>query len=288
MTLPNLAQFLQAGSGGQAPSGLSNVAMTSITLGASNHTKGSYVQLAASAPWDASGVIFGCFDTGGSVDTDILADIAVGSSGNEWPVLENLRLFNHRVGGLGSQIDVKSGYYFPIYIPSGARVSARAQANNAASGKTPQLCATFLRGGAAFRGGSRVLGLGADTANTRGTSLPTTGTSAWTAWTQLEASCPADVIAIRAVLMPNLTGSAPFSGRVALDIGIGASGSEHPLVERLTISHASGNYQSNCTPYTGGWLPCRIPAGARLTARAKVQSSSYSVDVNVIVYGLVA
>jgi len=287
MTLPSLAGFLQAGTGAQAPSGLTNVALTTITLGASNHTKGSYVQLAASAPWEASGVILGCFDTGGSVDTDILADLAVGSAGNEWPVLENLRLFNHRVASTASNIDVKSGYYFPIYIPSGARVSARAQANNVASGKTPQLCVTFLRGGAAFRGG-RVIAIGADTANSRGTALATAGASAFTAWTELAASCAADVIAIRAVMLPNLTGVVPFSGRVALDIGIGASGSEHPLVERLTISNASSNYQSNCTPYTGGWLPCRIPVGARVAARAKPSSSSYDTNINVIVYGLVA
>ncbi len=101
---------------------------TSITAGA-NSAKGTYAVLSSSTPRDYMGFAM-AFDflTLGAPTDRTLWDIAIGASGSEKVIVGN---YITAIGG---------GYYqpmvtpfYPIFIPSGTAVSARAQTNNVAT-----------------------------------------------------------------------------------------------------------------------------------------------------------
>lgn len=98
---------------------------TAITSGTAN-TKGSWTQIVASTPYDASAFLLDLWVS--SAGLDYLVDIGVGAAASEYVVLPNLYIRAGTTTGLTSEYTL-----VPLSIPTGTRVSARAQCSTASS-----------------------------------------------------------------------------------------------------------------------------------------------------------
>ncbi len=112
-----------------------------------------------------------------------------------------------------------------------------------------------------------------DTANSRGTTVNSNAlANTLGAWTQLIASTASDCVFLNVG-----AGGFVFAGSDgALDIGVGAAGSEQVIAGQLHVSmkDAAGDAQ---TTYP---LPLAIPAGTRIAARCQVTHANDGLYIN--------
>jgi hypothetical protein len=100
---------------------------TAVDPGATANTKGAYAQIVSSTTSALDGFMlaFDCLSrTTGTADSDYLFDIAIGASGSERVVLPNIWCGQT---DSGTTTWLKNTQYFPIQIPAGSRIAARAQ-----------------------------------------------------------------------------------------------------------------------------------------------------------------
>lgn len=90
------------------------------------------------------------------------------------------------------------------------------------------------------------------------------------AWTQLYSSAP---FATQGVLL-NIR-AADFGTKYLVDIGIGGAGSEEVIIPDLFL------WMNNSTPSMGVYIPIRIPAGVRVSARVAMSTLAGSATVGV-------
>ena len=104
----------------------------SVDPGGTANTKGSYSEIVASTSHNISYLIvaIGNQDTL-NLDANVLLDLAVGASGSEVNFAENIYF-----GMFTNELFMPSVFSFPINIPAGTRISARAQSNVIATGRT--------------------------------------------------------------------------------------------------------------------------------------------------------
>lgn len=102
---------------------------TSIDPGGSANTKGSYAQLDAAIanPIRALSVIWGAQANSARVDASWLVDIAVGAAAAETVVLGNIPMFCDDISDCIMPLATMT---FPVNIPAGVRLSARAQSSS--------------------------------------------------------------------------------------------------------------------------------------------------------------
>lgn len=144
---------------------------TSLAANSTPNTKAaSYTQLLASTSFDAClvGVSFSS-TTSSNTDTSMLVDIAIGAAAAETVVIPNLLAgYLPAPGGTGAP----HRYLFPLYIPSGSRISACAQA--AVASQTCR-CVVELWGGprdpASVWAGQSVTAYGITLASSKGTTV---------------------------------------------------------------------------------------------------------------------
>ncbi len=99
---------------------------TSITAGV-NSNKGAYAVLSSSTPRDYMGIVIALdFLVLGAPSDRTLLDIAIGAAGSEQIILSNYFMFNS-----AGYWQAMTTPFYPIFIPAGTAVSARAQTNNA-------------------------------------------------------------------------------------------------------------------------------------------------------------
>ncbi len=100
---------------------------TQIDPGTSLNTKGAWTQIVASTDRDIHAIVF---STGRSAqnrslsDADFLVDIGVGASGNEFAIVKDYYFFT---ASSGDGVKNYSSPCFPVFIPAGSRLAARAQ-----------------------------------------------------------------------------------------------------------------------------------------------------------------
>jgi hypothetical protein len=99
--------------------GFSSTTGTSISPSATANTKGSFAQLVASTAKDYSGLLVILNARGGTSLAIYAVDIAIGSSGNETVVVNNLMA--------QSALVQFAPLFIPMEIPAGTRISARCQ-----------------------------------------------------------------------------------------------------------------------------------------------------------------
>lgn len=249
-----------------------------ITSG-SNNTKGSWTQLSSSTSSDIVLLeVEIVFESAGGANSFSL-DIGIGASGSEVIIIPDLfvgQQFN-RIGSISLIV--------PVQIPAGTRVAARGQCNN--SSKT---AAVILRG---YDGGltqsssvGRVESIGFTAASTTGTAITPNSTAAtYGAYAQLVASTPNDYIALFGT--STLAQSSGSMETWLIDIAIGASGSEIPLLPQRQLY---GGDSINSVSFFGGFtiiplLPIQIPAGTRISARCMSSLSSGSTP-SIVLYGV--
>jgi hypothetical protein len=159
----------------------------SVTANASTNTKGNYTQLIAATSYASYGIMvqLAGLQTTGSTNQRCLVDIALGAGGSEVVIIPNLTCGNVSDYVAASSLGVQ--YFFPIYIPAGVRVSARSQASTTVDIVNVAVRLFQRPTGAGAWYGSRVTAYGADTTNSRGTSV-TPANNAFTTVTQITSS----------------------------------------------------------------------------------------------------
>ena len=107
-----------------------------MTLGAGAHTKGSYAEISSAISRDIKYLIVDVHwsNVGTSSDRLFLFDIAVGASGSEQIILSNLW-----VRATMDEAVFPSVFGFPVQIPAGSRIAARAQQSGTDAGYTIHL-----------------------------------------------------------------------------------------------------------------------------------------------------
>lgn len=232
---------------------------TTLTTGAAN-TKGAYTTLIASTVGDASAVIVTVLNDA-TASNSMFVDIAVGAAASEQVIISNVML--------DGAILINSTQIFPVAIPSGTRISARAQTTGATN--SVRVMVMVLDDGMIGRAGSVVDSIGALTATTIGTSVDA-GASANTkgAYAQIIASTAVDYGAF-CFHMDSLGRSAVgTSNNQLIDVAVGGAGSEQVIISNYPMALQNGN-TVGCA--WSPWFEMDIPSGTRIAVRSQASSN---------------
>ncbi len=235
-----------------------------VTASGTAHTKGSWAELVATAPFDVLMLAIAGYGTATStIDTSQLFDIGVGAAGSEKVVIANIPTGNSTLG-----LDNAAPAYFPVAIPSGSRISGRLQAAIAADVHDTWL---FMYGGGSWTAGplfQSVDTMGAVTAASHGTDLQSG------AIIEIEASTPEDYKALGWGLD---MGGDPVTSSVQmqLEVFVGAAAAEKSLFNNIYVDMSSSERVDTVIP-AQGILPIElnIPAGSRLSAQVSDNQES--------------
>lgn len=254
---------------------------TNLTTGAAN-TKGSYVQLVASTANDTCWCIV-TIDNAPAGGTDLSVDIAVGGAGSEVIVASDLKTQN--------QIGLAPRFSFPLTIPAGTRIAARAQSTAATTTVVAQV--TLLD--AAFhaqQGAPNLDTYGFASGTTLGTQLdPGATANTKGAYAQLTASTTNDLAGFFVAF--DINGQSSGSTGIAeylVDVSIGAAASEKvilPNIQLIGDRQTIANNACYILPATTDYLPIFIPAGTRLSARCQCSINTATARlIGITFYGV--
>lgn len=234
---------------------------------------GSYTQITSSTNFDYNEIVLICSLASTSADGSI--DIGIGSAGNEFKIIDGLRL------SIASAAPTFCSVRLPLRIPRGTRVALQAH------GMTPAAVLYGISHGPLSTAGyTRAESL--NIASNIGTNIDG-GASAntLTAWTQLIASTSHNYNAL--MIMAGGSGrSAGTAGTTWLiDVGIGGAGSEQKILPQLLATELSSTMFGS-EPSSFGPFPCSIPSGTRLAARLQCSiATSGRRALDIAAYGFV-
>jgi hypothetical protein len=161
--------------------------------------------------------------------------------------------------------------YIPVHVPSGSTIKCKTRARSG-SANTLTIGIMGLRGDAnLLKGFGRVVsatdfGAGWDASN-----LLTLNGVTLTAWVQLRATTPKRFAGLYVAQACSTAGT----GRPGmLEIGTGASGSE---ISRFKILIQGSGTLNTGSPNVPAFVPCQIPSGVRLAARAQMAGTTVGV-----------
>lgn len=232
-------------------------------------------QLVASTsfPYNAIQVSIMVAPTGTATDSSL--DILIGSSGNEYTLIDKLRNIRDNTG----DNDVENRWILPLYVPQGVRLAAR---NNGVAATS--IIVHGMNGGVLGNAGfNRAESMGL-TGNLGTIIDPGAAANTLGAWTEIT---PSTAHAYGALMMV-FGGDAATSGANSwlIDIGVGTAGNEYALVKQCYGRGAAS--ASAPMPNTYGPFPCNIPAGTRLAVRCQSSSAtSASRKIDVALYGFI-
>lgn len=246
---------------GMRPLGTQFLALATAAASATAHTKGTWTQLIASTSAE-SGLLMVRADgvSTAATETSMLLDIGVGASGSETPIMENLA-----IGGASVSSGASNGLLapLPVRIPSGSRVSCRIQA--LIPSDTCTVSASLFAMNAQQMLPTSVDVIGTDTATSRGTAF--SGASG--SWTQITASTSQRYRALFAV--PSVIGTDIVSFNTALEIAVGAAGSEVE-VGRVYVDYRNTESVFHVSRVFYAPIACDIAAGSRLSVKTPVSA----------------
>jgi hypothetical protein len=225
-----------------------------VTANASANTKGAWTEIIASTTADAD-LVEVSVQGGNTASTivGILLDIAIGASGSEVALFENVAVG----GAAASSFNGEAGYRFgvPVYVPSGSRISARIQ-SNITLGRTAQVSVRLSAGPNPSNTSASATVIGTNT----GTSLGTDQNNN-TSWQQAVASTAAQYQALS--LVPSLNTTNIAANFRSLQLGFGAGSAESPLSNLDFLSTST-----EAVVYTQSSLyVATVPSGTRLATR---------------------
>ena len=269
--------------GPHAADQLAHNGMVAVTPGATAHTKGSWASFSGGTPDRAEGFFFSPAYLGnsGSCRT-ILMDIGVGSGPT--PIISNLMVCPPHANSTSLERSVAEHVFFPVALPPAETIKMRGQASVASHADLYAYIMPMKSGLPCV--GSVVDTYGADTANSKGTTLTAPNTeAAYGAWVQVSASCER----IKALMIAVGHGQADWSTYgnqwAAVQVGIGGAGSEVEAVRILDIGTGNGIRVPSQALFGPYYLD--IPPGTRLSARvAKQYSEANQRTIDVILYGI--
>jgi hypothetical protein len=239
----------------------SNVTVTANTAA---HTKGSWSQLIASTPSNASIlriVVSGV--TTINTDTSTLLDLATGASGSEAAFASNIAIGGNQTNNLD----------IPLQIPSGTRIAARIQ-SVVTGGKTATVAASLINDGNYTIAPTSVDVINAgDTATSKGTAF--SGASG--TWVEAVAS---STRAYRAIVMTLAVQTNDTSTNVIasnalnpFEIGVGAAGSEVSAGIFRFSTTVNENVQTQFPTSSYAVIGRNIPSGSRIAVKHPISSN---------------
>ena len=253
---------------------------TDVAAGAGSNAKGAWVEMIASTERPVCG-LWVQLQKSTQNDSDYLVDIGIGVIGSEMAILPNL-LFCAGPSSLDPGGTI-TNYYFPIQLPAGIRVSARAQCS--ASGSRVVRVRTWAIIGTWYDQPYRqVIDIGINTGDSGATSI-TPDTVASPAWYELTPSLSKSIRGFVMAFGKQAIANGPIGRLVRCEIGVGAVSSE--IVIATYFTQFIGGFSGNIEPPTTPFLPIAIPKDTRVSARMRV-SFAVSDLYDVALYGMVA
>jgi len=232
---------------------------TSVTTGATSSTKGSWAALIASTAFDSYLVHIIASTYGASATaSEGSLDIGIGGAGAEIGLIANLLM--GYCGGVG----LPKEWLFPLYIPAGTRISARAAGVRTSTAMRVGISCWGGIGVPPFRIGGRVVTYGMSTVPD-GTTVTPGASGAEGSWTEIVAATSEDHFA----LCPSFQASADttLSGNnLWLDLGIGAAAAEEQIGGPFIFTTTALEAMSGPNPVLPVFYDVR--SGSRLVIRA--------------------
>ena len=224
------------------------------------NTKGAWVQLTAATADEATWieVTLAPNSSGGRY----MVDIGLGAAAAEVVLLPNL-MFDSSLAANSAAV-----YRFPVNIPAGTRIAARAQ--GATTSTTIGVSITLGSGDAGtLAAPGSVQAYGVSTADSGGTQVDPGGVANTdSAWVELTASTSAAAQWL-VIAFGHNDSAITTSARWLVDIATGAAASEVALISDLFVQGGSGEESPN--PRTSAFA-LTIPAGTRIAVRARSSS----------------
>jgi len=253
-----------------------------ITAGATANTKGAFSagQIIAATAQEAYGVIVeGSTVSVPATSTSYLMDIGIGPSGSEIVLIPDIN-FGY-AASLGTNAHTRQRYFFPVYIPSGERISARGAAE---LGSDSADTAVYLLEGPAPPPMSpigTITAYGVVSASSRGTLVPA-GNGAYGAWTQVPASTTTSE-AHRWWTVGMALGDQTIATATPRLLSIGFGPSDPPTVIRGEIVFLGSSNEFIAPVARGAVFYAEVPSGSQLWARVAGSDTS---NHDVIIYGM--
>ncbi len=250
---------------------------TIVTAGTPAHTKNAtYTQLIAATTFDCYWIEIHMSEVVvASTDTGTLVDIAIGAAAAEQVIIPNLNA-GHAASYTGTTVGGQK-YAFPLYIPSGSRISATSQAVTASD---TVVVWVKLYGGpkTPVWSGQQVVDYGTSLAASQGVQVTPGASGAEGAWTQIVAATSQN----HSFLSAGVAGLDAVIGLqvLLLDIGVGAA-TEAAIYEHGVFVTSTAEALSQPFPFCV-WHP--VLSGDRLAAR--ISGSGAAQDCDVILYGV--
>lgn len=251
---------------------------TVLTGGAANTKASTYTTLIASLGFDATLVVIAVSNSFVSAtDTSTLVDIAIGASTAETIIIPDL--LAGWAGGANEDGHPRH-YIFPLYIPSGSRISARCGGTQASQTVSVALQVYGGMGdGEDWWCGEQVIAYGINSGSSKGTSVTPGVSSAEGSWTSIGTTSQDHQVIVPGM---QLADTNTVSNGICLDVGIDTT-STAILRENLRALTDTTERLAQM----GVWWPLYnpIPSGSVLAARASV-SSGTADTLDVALYGI--
>lgn len=255
-----------------------NAYWAAATSSASANTKGDWLEVFSSSPFDANGlnISIGYATEGYS----FLLDIGIGAAGSEVVIISNIL---YEVTGLGTRF-LNNDIFFPISIPNGSRVSIRIQSTGGS--KVMSVGLSLFSGGWNKQACSLVTTYGAATADSGGTSVDPGGTAHTEgAYTEITAATTNITRGFILASGGQLNTSRQWSEWL-VDIAIGGAGSEVVIFPDLRLACESFSW-STMIPHFTQYIPLQIASGQRIAVRAKCSINDATDRLfDVVLYGV--
>jgi hypothetical protein len=212
-----------------------------------------------------------------ATDTSILLDIGIGAAAAETVLIPNL------LAGWASAVDPGGSprhYIFPLYIPSGSRVSARSASARSASPVTVWLqMFGGLRRSEDWWCGEQVIAYGINTGVSQGTNVTPGASSAEGSWTAIGTTSQDHKMIVPGIQLADTNTNSTTS--YTYDFGIDTTSTSLLRENYRAILDASERIAQ-----MGVWWPINVPvaSGSVLAARASSVGSTDTLDV--ALYGI--
>lgn len=253
---------------------------TSLTPGSYN-TEGSWVELTASTSYDFEALIVSI--TTPDDGRKFMVDIGIGNSGNEKIIIENLHWYMTTISSTAIY-SLSEWIYLPIHIPKGSRIVARAQSSGPSSNKCYLMAYGIPTNWYSLISGSKIISIGDDLSSTRGTGIILLASNTKSPWVELSSSLPEDIRAFYVYVHIDIYSGSSDIQNIALDVGIGPSGSETAIVENCFFAFYYGTSTIYQKSTHSELYEIFIPKGERLSVRAQGTNAR---TCYVILYGVV-
>lgn len=250
-------------SGGSATDGIT------VNSSASVDTKGSWVTNAAYKPsftWNLLNLMM----WNAQIDNYVM-DVGVDDgSGNVYVICPDLRVPGLRVARSGV-----IHYLLPLHVPQGKQLAFRCQSAAGGSNGLRILCGGSSNGHYGAQGYSRMVSLYTPAAGSLGITVDPGGTANTKgSWVQMTGSSSDRVVAVMTCIGDGGDIGRAANQNMAVDIGIGAGGSERVLIPDITFSADTNSDQWG--PKLGGPYPCDVPSGTRFAMRTQCSVNTAS------------